>query len=131
MARDDMLLAANGSAAKEMNRMIKQNIYAANARKIGTTTLCAAALLLGTLPAFAYSGEDLAKEATVTMAQAKTIALRARPGELTDEELEKEAGGSGLRYSFDIKSRAAIYEVGVDAMTGAVLENAAEGSNPD
>lgn len=111
--------------------MIKQNIYAANARKIATTTLCAASLLLGTLPAFAYSGEDLAKEATVTMAQAKTIALKARPGELTDEELEKEVGGSGLRYSFDIKSRAATYEVGVDAMTGAVLENAAEGANPD
>ena len=41
------------------------------------------------------------------------------------------ASGSGLRYSFDIKHKAKTYEVGVDAQTGAVLENAPEGKNPD
>jgi uncharacterized membrane protein YkoI len=50
---------------------------------------------------------------------------------ITDEELEREKGGSGLRYSFDIKSNKVIYEVGVDARTGKVLENVREGAHPD
>jgi len=45
--------------------------------------------------------------------------------------LEKEKGGSGLRYSFDIKNNNVIYEVGVDAETGKVFENAREGRHPD
>ena len=56
---------------------------------------------------------------------------QARPGAITDEELEREKGGSGLRYSFDIKSGGAVYEVGVDAQTGTVLENKKEGPHPD
>ena len=48
-----------------------------------------------------------------------------------DEELERETGGTGLRYSFDIKSGNSTQEVGVDARTGRVLENAKEGKNPD
>jgi Peptidase propeptide and YPEB domain len=60
-----------------------------------------------------------------------TIALKARHGTITDEELEREKGGSGLRYSFDIKSNKVIYEVGVDARTGKVLENVREGAHPD
>ena len=39
--------------------------------------------------------------------------MKARHGTITDEELEREKGGSGLRYSFDIKSNKVIYEVGV------------------
>ena len=50
---------------------------------------------------------------------------------ITDEELERETGGTGLRYSFDIKSGSSTQEVGVDARTGRVLENAKEGKNPD
>jgi uncharacterized membrane protein YkoI len=42
-----------------------------------------------------------------------------------------EKGGSGLRYSFDIKSADGLYEVGVDAQTGKVLENKKEGPHPD
>lgn len=34
--------------------------------------------------------------------------------------------GSGLRYSFDVVSQGKTIEVGVDAMTGSVLENGAE-----
>jgi uncharacterized membrane protein YkoI len=79
----------------------------------------------------AYTGEELAKNATVSLAQARAIALKAHPGKITDEELEKEAGGSGLRYSFDIKNGETTFEVGVDAKTGTVLENAAEGKTPD
>ncbi len=81
--------------------------------------------------AFAYTGEKLAKNAKITMEQATNIALKARPGQITDKELEREKGGSGLRYSFDVKSQGVTYEVGVDAQTGAVLENAKEGAHPD
>ena len=50
---------------------------------------------------------------------------------ITDQELENEGGGSDLRYSFDIKSGGKTHEVGVDAKTGRVLENKAEGPHPD
>jgi uncharacterized membrane protein YkoI len=82
-------------------------------------------------PAEAYTGQNLAKGAKISIAQARAIALKARAGQITDEELEKEKGGSGLRFSFDVKTSAGVQEVGVDAMTGEVLENAAEGPNPD
>ncbi|MFZ3006694.1 MAG: PepSY domain-containing protein [Phenylobacterium sp.] len=82
-------------------------------------------------PAAAYVGQNLAKTAKITLAQATKSALTARPGKITDTELEKEAGGSGLRYSFDITQAGVAYEVGIDAQTGKVLENAAEGKNPD
>ncbi|MEO5640501.1 MAG: PepSY domain-containing protein [Sphingomicrobium sp.] len=78
-----------------------------------------------------YVGQELAGHAKVTMATARTTALKAHPGRITDAELEKEGGGSGLRYSFDIKARGKTFEVGVDAMTGAVLENKKEGKHPD
>ncbi|MGH7023475.1 MAG: PepSY domain-containing protein [Caulobacteraceae bacterium] len=78
-----------------------------------------------------YAGWTLASSAHVTMSQARRIALQARPGVITDQELEKERGGSGLRYSFDIKAGGKTFEVGVDAQTGKVLENDAEGRNPD
>ena len=87
-------------------------------------------------PAFAdgvlgYTGEKLAKTAKITLEQAADIALKARPGKITDKELEREKGGSGLRYSFDIRHKGITYEVGIDAQTGAVLENAREGAHPD
>ena len=63
--------------------------------------------------------------------KARSIAMKARHGTITDEELEKEKGGSGLRYSFDIKNNNVIYEVGLDAETGKVFENAREGRHPD
>ena len=79
----------------------------------------------------AYTGEKLAKEAKVSIDEARAIALKATPGTISDEELEREKGGSGLRYSFDIKSGGVVYEVGVDAQTGKVLENKKEGRHPD
>lgn len=78
-----------------------------------------------------FAGENLLPLAKVTLAQARSTALAARPGQITDQELEKERGGTGLRYSFDIKSKGKTFEVGVDARTGKVLENDAEGPNPD
>ena len=81
--------------------------------------------------AFGYTGQELAGKAKVSLDEARAIALKAHPGTVTDEELEKEKGGSGLRYSFDVKSGNATYEVGVDAVSGKVLENTKEGRHPD
>ena len=79
----------------------------------------------------AYTGEEPAKDAKVTLPEARAIALKAFPGKITDEELEKEKGGSGLRYSFDIKNGGVTHEVGIDAKTGRLLENSVEGSHAD
>jgi uncharacterized membrane protein YkoI len=91
----------------------------------------AAMILALAAPASAYTGQQLAGKAKITIEQARAIALKAHPGRITDEELEREGGGSGLRYSFDIKNGAITHEVGVDAVTGRVLENKREGRNPD
>jgi uncharacterized membrane protein YkoI len=101
-----------------------------SATVLGALTLIAG-LVGGARIATAYTGEELAKTAKVTLDDARAVALKARPGTVTDQELEKEKGGSGLRYSFDIKDGKKTYEVGVDAQTGKVLENAAEGAHPD
>ena len=96
------------------------------------TALFAIAMMLGAAGgAQAYNGEAMEKKAHIKMDKASAIALKARPGTITDRELEREKGGSGLRYSFDITAAKVKYEVGVDAMTGALLENAREGANPD
>lgn len=84
-----------------------------------------------TFSANAYTGQKLSKDAKLTMPEARVIALKAHHGKITDEELELEKGGSGLRYSFDIKNGKATYEVGVDAKSGKVLENKKEGLHPD
>jgi uncharacterized membrane protein YkoI len=78
-----------------------------------------------------FAGADLLPLAKITLAQARQTAVRAHPGVITDQELEKEGGGTGLRYSFDIRANGKTFEVGVDARTGKVLENDAEGANPD
>jgi hypothetical protein len=76
-------------------------------------------------------GHQLAGQARVSLDQARAIALKARPGAITDQELEKEGGGSGLRYSFDIADAGKSYEVGVDARTGRVLENGQESAGAE
>ncbi|MGH6826461.1 PepSY domain-containing protein [Methyloceanibacter sp.] len=81
--------------------------------------------------ASAYDGQELAGSAKIKIDDARAIALKARQGTISSEELEKEKGGSGLRYSFVVKSGKTLYEVGVDAETGKLLENAKEGANPD
>ena len=101
------------------------------ASKKHVTSLLALVLGVATVNAFAYTGEKLAGEAKISVEQARAIALKAHPGKITDEELEREPGGSGLRYSFDIRHAKVTQEVGVDAATGALLENAPEGPNAD
>jgi uncharacterized membrane protein YkoI len=96
----------------------------------------AAALSLASSGALAatashFAGSNLVPLAKISLAKARSTALAARPGRITDQELEKERGGTGLRYSFDIRSKGKTFEVGIDARTGKVLENKAEGPNPD
>ena len=78
-----------------------------------------------------FAGSKLLPLTKISLVQARATALAARPGKITDQELEKERGGTGLRYSFDITSQGKTFEVGVDGRTGKVLENKAEGANPD
>ena len=80
---------------------------------------------------YPYTGQQLAPQAKVSLQQARAIALKAARGTISAQELEKEPGGRGLRYSFDIKAGTKTFEVGVDAQTGAVLERKVEGPNPD
>jgi uncharacterized membrane protein YkoI len=94
-------------------------------------TLLGLVITMAAANAFAYTGQKLAGEAKINIEQARAIAIKAHPGKITDEELEREKGGSGLRYSFDIRHGKVTQEVGVDAKTGELLENAPEGPNPD
>jgi uncharacterized membrane protein YkoI len=89
----------------------------------------AGALAAGLVPAVAAT-HGVTQKANLSIQQARQIALRAYPGGIiVKEELEHEGGGSGLRYSFDMKQDRSLREVGVDAVTGKVLENRAEGPN--
>jgi uncharacterized membrane protein YkoI len=93
--------------------------------------ICACTLALGTA-AMAFPGEkQYGKMAKVSLAQAQAIALKAYPGKIVSSELEKEKGGSGLRYSFDIKSGTTSHELGVDAITGKLLEDSPETKDSD
>ena len=89
------------------------------------------ALLVSVTAAGAFTGEKYIQQAKITLDQARSIALQAQPGVITDQELERERGGSGLRYSFDIRNGTKTYEVGVDAKSGRLLENKREGAHPD
>ncbi|HQT81297.1 MAG: hypothetical protein B7Z60_00700 [Ferrovum sp. 37-45-19] len=72
----------------------------------------------------AYSGESYAKDAKISIDEARKIALKAFPGTVVEEELEHKTGGSGLRFSFDIRSAKHVtHEVGIDAKDGKVLQN--------
>jgi uncharacterized membrane protein YkoI len=89
-----------------------------------------AGLAVGAAPILAHAKTGAVQKAKISMSEARTIALKAYPGKIMKEELEHERGGSGLRYSFDMRQGKQWREVGVDAMTGRVLENVHEGANP-
>jgi uncharacterized membrane protein YkoI len=99
------------------------------------TTSCLLGSLLIVLTvsgrAAAFTGARYLPRAKISLTQARTIALKTYPGKIISEELEEESGGSGLRYSFVILNVNEKHEVGIDAKTGAVLENSIEGNNPD
>ena len=96
--------------------------------RIACAALLAAAVVMP--PALASAEAAPAKRPAISMSKARAIALKAYPGKIMKEELEHEHGGSGLRYSFDLRRGKHWREVGVDAMTGRVLENTREGANP-
>jgi uncharacterized membrane protein YkoI len=83
-----------------------------------------------TSPLVASADTRLSHKATIGKTEARAAALKAFPGKIMKEELEREGGGSGLRYSFDIRQGKNWREVGVDAMTGRILENTRDGANP-
>jgi uncharacterized membrane protein YkoI len=83
-----------------------------------------------TSPLVASAQTHLSHKATISMTEARAAALKAFPGTIVKEELEREGGGSGLRYSFDMRQGKNWREVGVDATTGRILENRREGANP-
>ncbi len=104
----------------------------ATTRTLIASALLAVGVLTAAASAYAFDGQQYSKDAKVTLEQARATALKQIPnGTVADEELEKEKGGTGLRYSFDIKTGNATHEVGIDARTGAVLENSVEGPNAD
>ena len=67
------------------------------------------------------SQKQLAKEARITMKEARATALKEVPGgKIKEAELERE--NRQLIYSFDISTKAGIKEVQVDARTGKVVK---------
>lgn len=79
--------------------------------------------------AAALKGSQYLPQAKVSLAQARASALKVEHGIIVDQELEKEKGGSGLRYSFDVKVGKVVHEVGIDAITGRMLENSIDTGN--
>ena len=98
---------------------------------VNRSFLIAAAVVVVPMSVFAYTGEQLEKTVKFSSAQAKAIALKKEPGKIVDIELEKEKGGTGIRYTMTIAVKGIQREVGVDANTGAILEDSVEGENPD
>lgn len=103
---------------------MKRTVFSVSA--LALAVALAGGAMAGTQSGATFKGHELTGQARISLSQARAIALKARPGAITDQELEREHGGSGLRYSFDITSRGKTYEVGVDAKTGKVLENGHE-----
>lgn len=94
-------------------------------------TLGFVALHLPAAEAASRAAQAHAKPAVIGLIPARRIALRAFPGVILKEELEREPGGSGLRYSFDIRRGKLIHEVGVDAKSGKILENSDDSAASD
>lgn len=93
-------------------------------RNIMISAVLATCLCLATQGATGANKPEL--KARISPQQAETLALRTCPGKILKRELEREKGGSGLRYSFDIQTGKVIREVGIDAVTGMLLENSAD-----
>jgi uncharacterized membrane protein YkoI len=91
---------------------------------IATLSMSAVAMTMS-LPGKSREGSQksqakLAKQAKITLAQARKIAVKRAPGTIEEGELEREHGK--LVYSFDIRNgRGTITEVQVDARNGRVV----------
>ena len=65
-----------------------------------------------------------APQPKITKAQAEATALKAAPGKIVETDYEKEKGA--WRWSFDIRQGKRVHEIGVDAMTGKIVESSYE-----
>lgn len=90
--------------------------------KLVLTAVLATTALILAVPADA-AGRARPKP-RLSMAAARVIALKIAPGRIKDAEYEFEKGG--WRYSFDIAQGKKIHEIGVDAMTGKIVEDTFE-----
>ena len=72
-------------------------------------------------------GSAYLSQAKVSLERARAIALAKEHGTIVDQELEREGGH--LRYSFFVKVGKIVREVGVDAVTGTVLEDSLDTGN--
>ena len=88
-------------------------------------SLIAAGLLAATAAQASSPAAAKPPVAKVSLTQARAIALHAAPGKLIKSEYEKEGGG--WRYSFDIQQKGHVQEIGINAMTGKIIENKNEG----
>ncbi|MDA8092562.1 MAG: PepSY domain-containing protein [Betaproteobacteria bacterium] len=92
-----------------------------------TAVFCLACLpALGNLPsvhAHELIAPKLATEAKISVSDARAQAFKAYQGNIDAVELARAAGGSGLRYTFEMEKGGQHRTVAVDAKTGRVLEN--------
>jgi uncharacterized membrane protein YkoI len=92
---------------------------------IGTLMLAALSLSAEAATARSYGKSQkgqakLARQAKITLEQAREIAIKRAPGTIEEGELEREHGK--LVYSFDIRNdHGTITEVQVDARNGQVV----------
>ena len=83
---------------------------------------CATLAMAGTAQAATHS-----HKAQLSMAQARTIALRMAPGKVTEAKFERQGGGG--HYAFDIRQGKRIHEIGIAASNGRIVENKYEKLN--
>ncbi len=83
--------------------------------------LCAAAGAQSPTPKKSKIPASLKKDARISIEEVRAIALKKAPGEIQEEELEKENGK--LVYSFDIRATGQkdITEVQVSAIDGSIV----------
>jgi len=89
-----------------------------NRARVVVVALCSLGLMLAASTAFASPKPKL------TMAEAKKIALAKHDGKIKSAELETENGVQ--QYSFDIKTDKGLFEVGVNANDGSIVEDKME-----
>ena len=88
------------------------------------TALIAALPVSALTASVALAAPQAKPPAKISMAHARTIALKAAPGKIVESDYEKEKGA--WRYSFDIRQGKRIHEIGVDANTGKIVESTYE-----
>ena len=108
---------------------MKKNLIRAMVAGLLAIGLCAAAGAQTQAPKKSKIPAALKKDAKISIEDARATALKKVPGEIQEEELEKENGK--LVYSFDIRAtgQKEITEVQVSATDGSIVsvekENAA------